>query len=85
MGAGFGFSQTEGGAAVDDITAVVDVASKHLFDVHLLGTTVVEREEDDAEGTFEWCALVELVDDDTGDCSAFELDHYPCRFSRLVT
>ena len=52
VGAGLGLAQAEGRAAVDDLAAVVDVASEHLFDVHLLGATVVEREEDHAERSF---------------------------------
>ena len=74
VGAGFGLAQAEGRAAVDDLAAVIDIASEHLFDVHLLGATVVEREEDHAERAFEWCALVELVNDHARDCAAFEFD-----------
>ena len=84
MSAGFSFTQAKGGAAVDDLTAVVNVASEHLFHVHLLRTTVIERQENDTKGTYEWCAFVELVDNYAWNITAFELDHYACSFSRFV-
>ena len=71
--------------AIDDIATMVDVATEHFLDVHLLRATVVECEQDHAERALEGSALVELIDDHARDCTTLELDHNTCGLGGLIT
>ena len=77
-------AQFELGAAIDDLAAVIDVATEHFLDVHLLRATVVECEQNDAEGAFKGGAFVELIDDDARNCATLELDDDTCCLGGLV-
>ena len=76
MGAVFGLAEAEAGAAGDDVAAVLDEALEQLADVHLLRTTLVEGQQDDAERVLEVRVLVELVDDDLRVLVTLQLDDH---------
>ena len=68
------FAEEEGGAAADDLGAVVEEGADGLVERELLGLVVVDRQEDHAEGFLHLGVLVELVEDDLVLGAALEAD-----------
>ncbi len=69
-----GLVEQEGGAAADDVDAVVDEGVDGLVERELLGLAVVDGQEDHGEALLHLGVLVELVEDDFVLGAALELD-----------
>ena len=67
-------AQQEGGAALDDVDAVVDEGADGLVESHDDGLAVEHGQEDHGEALLHRCVLVELVQDDFRLRAALELD-----------
>ncbi len=66
--------EEEGGAAADDVLAVIEEGADGVVERELLGLAVVDGQEDHGEGLLHLGVLVELVEDDLGLGSALEAD-----------
>ena len=69
-----GLGEEEGGAAADDLDAVVEEGADGLVEGELLRLSVVDGEEDHREGFLHLGVLVELVEDDLVLGAALEAD-----------
>ena len=69
-----GLGEQEGGAAADDVLAVVEEGADGLVEGELLGLAVVDGQEDHREGLLHLGVLVELVEDDLVLGAALEAD-----------
>ena len=69
-----GLGEEEGGAAADDLRAVVEEGADGGVERELLGLAVVDGQEDHAEGLLHLGVLVELVEDDLVLGAALEAD-----------
>ena len=69
-----GLVEQEGGAAADDVDAVIDEGVDGRGERELLGLIVVHGQEDHREALLHLGVLVELVEDDLMLCAALELD-----------
>ena len=69
-----GLVEEEGGAAADDVDAVVDEGVDGLVERELLGLAVVDGQEDHGEALLHLGVLVELVEDDLVLGAALEVD-----------
>ncbi len=66
--------EEEGGAAADDVLAVIEEGADGAVERELLGLAVMDGQEDHGEGLLHLGVLVELVEDDLGLRAAFERD-----------
>ena len=64
---------------------MLNVALEHFLDVHLPGSALVDRKQNDAEGTFESRHFVKLIERDTLNLAHLQFNHDTSGFSRLVS
>ena len=69
-----GFLKEKGGAAADDVLAMLEEGADGVVERELLGLAVVDGQEDHGEGLLHLRVLVELVEDDLGLGAALEAD-----------
>ena len=79
------FAQFKHGATGNDFAAVFEEVQDHFAQIEQFRLAIDQRDHIHAEGILQLRVLVQIVEHDFGDFTAFELDHHAhTRFVRFV-